>query len=348
MVRVRPVFPWHASIATAMPLRATTVKNDRRWERKLSQVLVLSLAMVARVSAAAEPGAPYAILSVAASSDAKDCPDETVLAAATERVAGHRVFGASTKESLATFDVEFSKTRDGYAAVIHVRGKGTRNVSDSGPTCAPLVEAVAVTLSILADEQKRTAEKEPAPPAAPNEPGPVAALPERRRVAIDLGMFATAGIVRPWAPSFVLDASLEVSRPWSFGLGGMFVPTQDLTLAPGSVQVSLLAARAEFCALPFGQRASVRIGACVISAAGILRAEGHGYAAQRSVARPWIAGGAGLLARGPIVGIFGWSARVDALLPFTQEAFSVDAVGIAYSPPAVGLVTGASISATIE
>jgi len=134
-------------------------------------------------------------VSVKRAADAGECPDAPRLAAAIAR-AGRRAAPSVTPNADARlrFDVEMTKSTAGYVATVRMMGAriGVREIDHTGPTCAPLGDALAVALVVVIDDvaQGDAAPRPPdvasssSPPAdtsgpPPLPPEPPAAPPEK-------------------------------------------------------------------------------------------------------------------------------------------------------------------------
>jgi len=118
-----------------------------------------------------------------------------------------------------------------------------------------------------------------------------------------------------------------------------------LTLGPGTVDVSLLAAAPTICLRFLGERAGLRAEACASFAVGLLDASGHGYTREDSATRSWLAPEVGVAVSGPLTGHLGWMARITGVAPLHDDAFAIDGVGTAYEPlrAAVFVAAGATL-----
>jgi hypothetical protein len=128
-------------------------------------------------------------LAVKRAPDAADCPDAARLAAAIAR-AGHRAAPSVMADADARlrFEVEMARSAEGYAATVRILGAriGVRKIEHTGGTCAPLADALAVTLVVVIDDVEQGdaahgpgAEPPPLPPADEPPPAPAPAPPPR-------------------------------------------------------------------------------------------------------------------------------------------------------------------------
>ncbi|WP_437720638.1 hypothetical protein [Sorangium sp. So ce861] len=263
------------------------------------------------------------------------------------------------------FEVHFLRTEATYTAVLQAGGRARQLSSEAGATCDELVEAVALTVAILLDSQ-------PAPPPAPPPaapappPAPVAVPPPRPPpqaprgdVALELGAAGTVGMLDLFRPAAVADVSLRRSA-WSAGLGAVWLPRQDIEVAPGVVSVGLVAATARGCATLLGELDGFRLSACAVSLLGAVHGAGKGFDPDREAAAPWFALGASALAEGPLFGTraLGWAARATLLAPVVRARVTIERragaeVGAAVTeepaldPSPVGLLVGLSARVSI-
>ncbi|AUX34407.1 hypothetical protein SOCE836_065800 [Sorangium cellulosum] len=259
------------------------------------------------------------------------------------------------------FEVHFLRTDATYTAVLQAGGRARQLSSEPGATCDELVEAVALTVAILLDSQ-------PAPPPAPPPaaPAPVAVPPPRPPpqaprgdVALELGAAGTVGMLDPLRPAAMADVFLRRSA-WSAGLGAVWLPRQDIEIAPGAVSVGLVAATARGCATLLGELDAFRLSACAVSLLGAVHGAGKGFDPDREAAAPWFAVGASALAEGPLFGTraLGWAARATLLAPVVRTRVTIERragaeVGAAVTedpaldPSPVGLLVGLSARVSI-
>ncbi|KYG02512.1 hypothetical protein BE20_50560 [Sorangium cellulosum] len=160
-------------------------------------------------------------------------------------------------------------------------------------------------------------------------------------------------------PAAVADVSLRRSA-WSAGLGAVWLPRQDIEIAPGAVSVGLVAATARGCATLLGELDGFRLSACAVSLLGAVHGAGKGFDPDREAAAPWFAVGASALAEGPLFGTraLGWAARATLLAPVVRarvtierragaEAGAAVTEDPALDPSPVGLLVGLSARVSI-
>ncbi|EYF00750.1 Hypothetical protein CAP_9028 [Chondromyces apiculatus DSM 436] len=334
----------------------------------LSVCLSLPLLLAPAPAAAAPPPTtpPPARLTVLRAPEASDCPDARALAAAVE-VAMKRpaLDPQSVDPSAPAYDIQIFRPEADYAAILQAGGL-TRQISDPGPTCAGLAEALVITLAILLDsEAPSRPAPEPEPPATPLPDGnlsprpvtpPVGSVQIRPAPApAPPGLLATApGSIlprppapappdKPWDLSLDLGAAqtLGLLTPFSwafyaeaslrlprvsFAAGALWLPSRTLDVPPGEVDVSLALATARACAAVAGRLDGPRLSACAQPMLGAFTGVGRGYNPDRQATVLWMGLGALLLGEGPIVGPLGWSARASVVAPLVTEELTIDRV----------------------
>jgi hypothetical protein len=179
----------------------------------------------------------------------------------------------------------------------------------------------------------------PAPPAAekatvdevPADTYSPPALPPRWAFRAGAGL--AEGVVRPAAPVIVADGAFEYGHA-SIALGGLWIPSQHITLAPGEVDVQLLAGTLGGCAFAWER---TRLGMCGRLYAGEIVASGSGFTVDSSATRPWFAAGLELFVDGPLLApLLRYRVAVSAILPVHAESFYVAGPGVAYDTPSFG------------
>ncbi|WP_438022292.1 hypothetical protein [Sorangium sp. So ce233] len=238
---------------------------------------------------------------------------------------------------LPEYEVHFLRTETTYTAVLQAGGRARQLSSEAGATCGELVEALALTIAILLDSEPAPAPPSPVAPAPPPAaPAPV--MPARRPappppprqppswdVSAELGAAGTVGMLDPFRPAAMGGVSLR-RRAWSAGLGAVWLPRQDIDIAPGVASIGLVAATARGCATIAGELDEVRLSACAASMLGAVHGAGRGFTPDREDAALWFAVGASAIAEGPLFGTraLGWSARATLLAPVARARFTVD------------------------
>src|SRR5262249_10799358 len=149
-----------------------------------------------------------------------------------------------------TIDIQIQHD-GGYTAVIQT-GNRVRQISDPGPTCAGLADALALTVAILLDVSERAPPPNPPPPAAssraPTTPADSRAYRPRSGAATVLPRASasfsggiSAGVVET-APVFELGGDLRLASRIGVGASALWIPTQGISYAQHEVDVWLAAA----------------------------------------------------------------------------------------------------------
>jgi hypothetical protein len=315
--------------------------------REVRLALAIALAAVTMVPSRARADAG---LVVTRGEGATQCPD-------AEQLRRHAL--ASAARSLPSpahaYLVSFERTAGSYRADIVDGTVGrTRRLEDTGPACGPLGQAVAVVLATMwgSEQSEASATPTPSPPASPpatevepGEPERVAGPSTSRspRWVFGAGGALAAAIVRPAAPALFADVAIELAHA-SFAAGVLWIPEQRIEVAPGSIDVRLVAGTARACAF-VGD--ATELGACAKILAGQLHAAGAGYSTGAERNRPWLAVAPEVFLDRAIVAWVRARAAAGLTVPLHAETFSVTGAGGAYDTPAVGGLFSLSIEATI-
>lgn len=334
--------------------------------REVRLALAIAFAAVTVVPSRARADAG---LVVTRGEGATQCPD-------AEQLRRHALAPAarSLPSPAHAYLVSFERTAGSYRADIVDGTVGrTRRLEDTGPACGPLGQAVAVVLATMwgseqsekaaadnAASDKTTSDKaaadnasaSPSSPASPPTPEVNPAETEtvaspstsrRLRWVFGAGGALAAAIVRPAAPALFADVAIALAHV-SFAAGVLWIPDQRIEVAPGSIDVRLVAGTARGCVF-LGD--ATELGACAKLLAGQLHAAGAGYSTGAERNRPW-------LAIEPEVfvdrALFAWvraRAAAGLTVPLHAETFSVTGAGGAYDTPAVGGLFSLSIEAAI-
>jgi hypothetical protein len=297
-------------------------------------VLTVTLAATAGEAHDADPD-----LEVTRRDDAERCPDAAQL---KDLAAASRV--RSPTASTHSYHVVFERSGEAYRAeIVDDTAHRTRRLEDKASTCTPLAQATAVVLATMwsserdADESQSQPAQATVPPPQASATGAGAAPPSpphvRPRLRFGAGSGIAVAIVRPVAPLFVSDATIEYGRG-SFAIGVRWIPEQTIELAPGIVNVDLIAGAARGCAFAWDR---TRLGGCAQFFAGGLHAAASGYSIDTQRTRPWFAVGLEIFVDGPLpLPRIRYRASIGAMLPVHAETFSVAGAGPAYVTPALG------------
>jgi hypothetical protein len=293
---------------------------------------------------------------VVRSPQANDCPDAASLAAAVERLSGAvRLTPEQGTEGLTSFTVRFLRRDDAYSAVVEARGAlvGERIVDDVAPSCDGLVDAVAVTLSLLLDELPKHSppSEAPLPPPAVSAAESDRAAPSSSEPRSDFGRLAAsggilAGIVRPVAPAMGLAGQWGFASHWSAEASTHWIPQQELPLPPGEVFLSFVAFSALACWAPLSELLPIQTTMCAGLAAGALWGRAQGFTYDSSSVRFWFAAQLEVRLSGQIAGPLGWTLVASPMVPLKPQSFSVDGLpdGIAYGAAPVSFLGEAGLT----
>lgn len=291
--------------------------------------------------------AEAAVLVVTRDDGARACPDAPSLAAAVNGVAGRAVLAASPAPVLGSWiRVELTRTFEGYRAAIQVSGGrgGSRVITDIGPGCDNLRDAVAVALAILLDPVAET----PTPqPAAVEPPAPAERVARAPRPTPSFGAEAAAGmamgILPNPRPAVEIGARSRLLPRWTLSLGGTLLALDRAGSSAGQVELGLAYGQLRSClSAPTDDRATA-FELCVQPMLGALRGSGQGFEVEGSETLLWAALGGGAAAILPLARSWSLSFRATALAPLVHHGFSVSIGGaqrqVFSTPPLGGLLT---------
>ena len=280
--------------------------------------LFLAVALSTSSAAAAPLSAEISVLDGAAG-----CPESRELHATVEHIVQRPLLPSSPSDTVFA-TVSFRRVGTGFEAQVHLMGakQGERWLTDTGEDCAPLAQAVAVTLALLVDSR----------PPPDSTAADLRTL--RSRGALSIGLGPTLGL-QPSA-GLAFDAALEVRWPrWSVHAGGVYLQTRDAELGPGLVSVRLTWADVLLCRLLSGGP-SLQLDACAAGAAGWLSGQGEGYPDSSKAGFFWSSLGAAMRLGGPLGERWVWAITTEGVVPMRQHSFSVGNLGVAYRSDRVG------------
>lgn len=295
-------------------------------------LVVAALLTTTALDARADP-----TLEVSRTDEASECPDAPGLLELASQVQSSLLSPASHAYQISFARVARVERSSGSlyrAEIVDQTAARTRELEDVGPTCAPLGRAVALALATMwGTEQEKPVALSPPPALPPPPPSPHAIeVPPATRWLLSAGGGVAIGLVRAAAPAVIADSSFEY-RHLSWALGGLWIPLQNLELGPGAVDVQLLAASVRGCASFFEP---TRLSLCARVLAGELLARSSGYDSDGQQSRPWVAVGLEAMIQGHLLHHLRYRAAACALAPLRDQAFSIQNVGSAYSPPPIG------------
>ena len=287
---------------------------------------------------------------------ASDCPDASQLTTQVERILQRSLAQGAPADQLEV-QVRFGRTGDEYWANVLSRGPkpGERSLHDRSATCAPLAEAVSVTIALLLDKELErragsdsadgngttngasdgsghAAATEPpkSTPTKPARPDPQSAtepassraraesVPLELRASLEGG--GVSGLVGQTSALLAEDLGVRWQR--SFILDGGFnaILPGTTQFGDGSVRTTLLFASARACYV-WGR--SFSVGPCASFGVGRLQGIGIDYNQVKSKNLTWTAAGAGVVAEGPVWGRVFWGLSGTLWLPTHRSSFSV-------------------------
>jgi len=310
--------------------------------------------------------------------EAADCPDAAALAQAVHAIVGREVIGTSSEPAPTWIEVTMTRLKQGYFANVHTFGTsvGRRDISDAGPDCRGLSEAVALSLALMwSSNDAGTASDAPpnvaasdapvesaemsSPPKQPS-PEPVAETPAPKRVTksasappraanVSLGVEALVGvalgILEDPMPSAELGGRLGIGERVGFSLGVGALGVDRMETEPGVVELGLGYAYLGGC---LGiTRVSPRVAFCFRPMLGVLRGEGRDFEHSHTESVLYAALSAGVEVGGRLLGQVSYLARATGVTPLTRNGFSVSGasgVDSVFTPPALGLLALIGVS----
>jgi len=321
--------------------------------------LCIALATLA-LSRAAGADAPLPALIVTRSPGAQDCPDADALAREVARMNGRPSLDPSARKTAHTWlHVEINRGGDGYAAVIRAEGKrtGERQLSDTGPSCDNLAEALALTLAIVLDNYAQRTSIEPPPPrTAASREQLAAERPRRLNVSaleLDAGTAVHVGMLARAGPLILARGRLWLGQVVALEAGALYAFEQEIEHAEsaGRLELDLVSGFIGSCASFSRLENGIALGLCAEGYLGRLQGTGAGFSRdQPPRSHLWLAGGLAIDLAGRLAGPLLWSARGAAFL-MREQRFIVQVDGredpIFESSPA-GVWAGVALRAHFE
>ena len=309
-------------------------------------------------------------LTVHRTDDTLDCPDADTLATRVARHMGHPALEpgiarpVDPERSMPGLDVQIYRSEEGFTAVVQT-GISTRQLSDKGPSCAGLTEALSITLAILLDElpplpPAPPAPPPPAPPApspkVPAPPPPPAPTPPSTGLSLGISVLPTVGtLAHPVSLAGSATLALSFRRFFSLETGAIAFPTQtvpfpyaikrplgDTTpVSAQSVDISLTAGLLRGCATAPLWASGPRLGGCLGLLAGALVAQGRGFVTNARSTDPWVAAEGAALLEQRLIWRLSLVSRAALLLPLVRRSLAVNDVNdttksVAFAPSPVG------------
>jgi hypothetical protein len=285
---------------------------------------------------------------------AGDCPDAGRLARMVNDGIGRAALapaGADAPAAPLRVGVTFERAGRGYAATVRLGGArdGTRKLSNGGPGCTALANAVSVLLVVVLDSEAE-------PPGVPadrpdrstgSSGGPARDLAQAGPNAdVGIGGGVAEGLVGGWSPTLGLGGTLAY-RHWAARLGGLWLPSKTSDNLPGRVDIGLAVARLALCATTGGDRSRVTLAVCVQQQIGWMRSRGFLFGTGNVDSdRLWLAVGPTFVASGGFERSFGWEIEAGAVRVLRQQQF-VDTFGVAYQADSFAFMTTLSFTTRV-
>ena len=297
-------------------------------------------ALVASFGSAARAESLPALV-VTRAAGANDCPDAANLAAEVARMNGRPSLDPGGSSAATTrLHVELSRGLEGYSAVIRAAGarSGERRLTDVGPTCENLGDALALTLALILDSDQGSIES--SAPAQhfsrahgfePRLDGRSLAPPaggSRNSVDLALGIGVHAGALDEAGVLFTGLARVTLGEWLMLEAGGFVTGEQTLPHEiRGSLALRLAGGFLGACARLASDRSPLALALCAEPYVGWLRGTGRGFDEPRPPqTHLWLAGGLALDADGAVAGSVRWFFRAGGLL-VAERRFTVSVDG---------------------
>ena len=266
-----------------------------------------------------------AMIAVARTPEARDCPDTEPFVARIARISRSPLAAPDRATSLR---VEFSRAAGAYEAKVTLEGarQGERVLRDESATCDPLADAVAVTTVLLLDPAWRPIDSDRAAEAR----APGWSLWGSARIGASAGLVPGA----TWMAGAGVEATLGAST--SISLAGAWSGPGEAKLGGGAVDVGLW--YLELAAFRSLTGETFRLGPSIQLMAGALRGEGTQYPVVSAASLGWLAVGGGVRADVGLGERVRLGARSHVVIPARKHGFSVGNVGTAYeTSPVAGV-----------
>jgi hypothetical protein len=287
---------------------------------------------------------------------AADCPDAGKLARLVNDGLGRAAVtpaGPGAPAAPLRVGVTFERAARNYAATVQIGGArgGTRKLSNGGPGCGALANAVGVLLVVVLDSDAEAdgagAASARSSDAAIRTPPPRTGAPTRTNADVGFGGGVAEGLVGGWSPTLGLGGTLTSDR-WAARVGGLWMPSKTTDTGPGRVAVGLAVARLALCVTTGADRARVSLGLCAQQQLGWMRGRGYDFAAgDRTADHLWLAAGVAIVASGAFERAFGWEVEAGAVRLLREQRFVVDNFGTAFQSDPFAFMTTLSFTTRI-
>jgi hypothetical protein len=297
-------------------------------ERTLVRAALLVATLLTTTSSRAQTAPPRALLVVTRQEGTEDCPDANAVAMQLRALAPTSEVDTRAQNLQDTWiQVEMTRTLGSYHAEIVARGRrqGRRALTDIGPGCSSLGDALAILLAMLIDPDERVAAIQPEVIAR----RPIArAAREPDHAPRELYLVAGGGgalrLLEHPVPFGALALRARAAPMLTLEAGGALLSSDQVESGSGSVGLSLAYGYVFLCASVLGGRESASLALCLQPMLGSLGGSGQGgYQDRRTERWPWLALGAGPEAFGPLAGRLSWFVRSIGLAPLIRRGFSV-------------------------
>ncbi len=294
------------------------------------------------------------VLIVHRTDDALDCPDARALAALVAEQMKQPALQPAVEgapEAARGLDVQIYRSDQGFTAVIQAGGK-TRQLSDKGATCRSLAGALAVSISVLLDNDPLPpAPEDPAPhrrrrprtgafrttswDAPPEPPAEEAVVPLRPRIIVVAAPVITVGLLQSWAGAVTSEIDIRLGR-FSVSGGVLVLPGQTITSDSGTqIGLDLTLGMIRGCG-SVADRETLRLSLCVTPYVGAIHGETKSLAVNQTSTSPWVGAGTSFAFEQKIWGPLSWGARAELVIPLDKWQFKVDNTTVFSPAPAAG------------
>ncbi len=322
--------------------------------RRTLTLLAVCAALLRPTPAAAGPGA-RARLRYQRLAGAESCPPQPAFQTEIAAWLGYDPFSDASLRSVV---IDLSGSTSGLAAHLLLEdstGKvlGERQILTASPDCRDLTQALVLAVALAVDPLPITrdvislpitrdviSQKEPAPPPTVQAPAPppapagpvaVAARPRGTNGEVSLQLGGALSLLAGPQPAAGLIAGLEARwNHWSISVAGQGNTFTGQAWAPGSVQVSLVAAELAPC---------YRLGAlgfCGVVAAGAELGHGEGIREASNQTLPYLGAGGRFLYDWHLTGPLSLRGQVEVLGRLLGAKFDVGTTD-AWATPAVAV-----------
>jgi len=323
----------------------------------LSALAALACGLCAFASRPAAAAPATALLDSTKAAGAADCPDAGKLARIVNDGLGRAAVapaGPGAPSAPLRVGVTFERAARGYAATVEIAGAhgGTRRLSNGGPGCGALANAVGVLLVVVldsdADADGASARSDRSGAASTRSPSaaPTAAL-ARTNADVGFGGGVAEGLVGGWSPTLGVGGTVAYDR-WAARLNALWLPSKTSDTGPGRVAVGLAAARLALCVRTGADRARLSLGLCAQQQLGWMRGRGYDFeAGDRTADHLWLAAGVAIVASGALERAFGWELEAGAVRLLREQRFVVDNFGTAFQSDPFAFMTTLSFTTRI-